>query len=77
MDGYEGARRQHRPLDAFLPAFLQKGTKVREVAKLRPVDRRLGARWQPVADLRDHDADLARFKQVEYLDDGCGIDLFR
>ena len=60
VDRNQAARRQYRSLHALLAAVLEKLAKVGEVAEFRPVDGRLGSGRQPLADLRDHHADLAR-----------------
>ena len=56
----ERARRQHGALDAFLAAVVHERAEIGEVAELGPIDGRLGACGQALADLRDDDTDLAR-----------------
>jgi len=59
MNGRHRAGRQNGALNALLPAVFTESPNVLKVAKLRLVDRRLGADRQCVADLRDNDSDLA------------------
>ena len=60
VDRHQRARREHRPLHALLAAAVDELAQVREVAELGLVDAALRADRQRRADLRDHDADLAR-----------------
>src|SRR6266851_10218598 len=60
MNWDQRARGQHRPLNAFLAAVFQEPTKVGESAELGSVCGRLCTCLQRLADLRDHNPDLAR-----------------